>query len=166
MEAQLAIGVAATRRLTGLDPTGIWLPECAYKPGLERALERHGLTHFFTDAALLRGSTVARATKPFRSRRDERDSGNGAAAAAALLDPLVFRPYLVADSTVAAVSRHPEVSGQVWSAAQGYPGDPYYREFHRKDDRSGLRYWRVTATTVDLGNKAEYVVPLAAERVR
>jgi len=72
----------------------------------------------------------------------------------------------VADSAVAAVSRHPEISGQVWSAAQGYPGDPFYREFHRKDDRSGLRYWRVTDTTVDLGDKAEYVVPLAADRVR
>ena len=61
--------------------------------------------------------------------------------AGALIDPTVdlFRPYLVADSAVAAVSRHPEISGQVWSAAQGYPGDPFYREFHRKDDRSGLR---------------------------
>jgi 1,4-alpha-glucan branching enzyme len=54
----------------------------------------------------------------------------------------------------------------VWSAAEGYPGDPFYREFHRKDDRSGLRYWRVTHTTVDLGNKAEYVVAIAGERVR
>ena len=174
IEAQLAIGMSATRRLTGLDPTGIWLPECAYKPGLERALERHGLTHFFTDAALMRGRDVARAAKPFRSRPGDRHSGNGASPSA-LLDPLeplvgptvdLFRPYLVADSAVAAVSRHPEISGQVWSAAQGYPGDPYYREFHRKDDRSGLRYWRVTATTVDLGNKAEYAVPRAAERVR
>src|SRR4029077_8920196 len=39
------------------------------------------------------------------------------------------------------------------------------REFHRKDDRSGLRYWRVTGTA-DLGDKAEYQVSLAADRVR
>jgi len=64
------------------------------------------------------------------------------------------------------MARHPLVSGQVWSATLGYPGDPAYREFHRKDDRSGLRYWRVTATTVDLGQKAEYVIGQAAERVR
>jgi 1,4-alpha-glucan branching enzyme len=174
VEAQLSVGISATRRLTGLEPTGIWLPECAYKPGLERALERHGLTHFFTDAALMRGREVARAAKPFRSRPGDRHSGNGDAAAA-LIEPVepfvgptvdLFDPYLVADSAVAAISRHPEISGQVWSAAQGYPGDPYYREFHRKDDRSGLRYWRVTGTTVDLGDKAGYVVPLAAERVR
>ena len=173
IEAQLSVGRASTKRLTGLEPTGIWLPECAYKPGLERALERHGLTHFFTDAALMRGREVARAAKPFRSQRTERPSGVGAPVAAVdPAEPLIdldvdlFRPYLVADSAVAAVSRHPEISGQVWSAAQGYPGDPFYREFHRKDDRSGLRYWRVTDTAVDLGNKAEYVVTLAAERVR
>ena len=174
VEAQLKTGLASTRRLTGLEPTGIWLPECAYKPGLERALERHGFTHFFTDAALMRGREVGRAAKPFRSKPAERWSSGGGATAAVvdeaepLIDPEVdlLRPYLVADSAVAAVARHPEISGQVWSAAQGYPGDPFYREFHRKDDRSGLRYWRVTDTTVDLGNKAEYVVSLAADRVR
>lgn len=172
VEAQLRVGLASTKRLTGLEPTGIWLPECAYKPGLERALERHGFTHFFTDAALMRGREIGQAAKPFRSKRAERHSGTGARVAVLdqhepLIDPEVdlFRPYLVADSAVAAVSRHPEISGQVWSASQGYPGDPFYREFHRKDDRSGLRYWRVTGST-DLGNKAEYSVPLAAERVR
>jgi len=173
VEAQLRVGLASTKRLTGLEPTGIWLPECAYKPGLERALERHGFTHFFTDAALMRGRAITRAAKPFRSKRADRHSGAGERVAVLdpaepLIDPAVdlFRPYLVADSAVAAVSRHPESSGQVWSAAQGYPGDPFYREFHRKDDRSGLRYWRVTDTTVDLGEKAEYVVSLAADRVR
>ena len=172
VEAQLTVGLASTRRLTGLEPTGIWLPECAYQPGLERALERHGFTHFFTDAALMQGREVARAAKPFRSKRSDRHSGTGAAVAVmddgeSLIDPTVdvFRPYLVADSAVAAVSRHPEISGQVWSAAQGYPGDPFYREFHRKDDRSGLRYWRVTGTA-DLGDKAEYVLERAADRVR
>ena len=173
VEAQLRVGLASTKRLTGLEPTGIWLPECAYRPGLERALERHGFTHFFTDAALMRGRAITRAAKPFRSKRADRHSGAGERVAVLdpaepLIDPAVdlFRPYLVADSAVAAVSRHPESSGQVWSAAQGYPGDPFYREFHRKDDRSGLRYWRVTDTTVDLGEKAEYVVSLAADRVR
>ncbi|MHB8630976.1 MAG: 1,4-alpha-glucan branching protein domain-containing protein, partial [Candidatus Limnocylindria bacterium] len=173
VEAQLRVGLASTKRLTGIEPTGIWLPECAYAPGLERALERHGFTHFFTDAALMRGREVGRAAKPYRSGRADRHSGAGVPVALLtegepLVDPAVdlFRPYLVADSTVAALSRHPEISGQVWSAARGYPGDPFYREFHRKDDRSGLRYWRVTATTVELGAKAEYVVPAAAERVR
>ena len=173
VEAQLSIGAASTARLTGLEPTGIWLPECAYRPGLERALERHGITHFFTDAALMRGREVRPAASRFRARPTDRWSGGGGPTPVVVRDdPTIdapvdlFRPYLVADSKVAAISRHPEVSGQVWSAAQGYPGDPFYREFHRKDDRSGLRYWRVSGTTVDLGAKSEYVVAAAAERAR
>ncbi|HVR89445.1 MAG TPA: 1,4-alpha-glucan branching protein domain-containing protein [Candidatus Limnocylindria bacterium] len=169
VEAQLGIGVASTHRLTGLEPTGIWLPECAYRPGLERSLERHGLTHFFTDAALMQRREVGRAQRTIRPTND-RSSGGGVVVAPAEpleVDPTIdlFRPYLVADSGVAVISRHPEISGQVWSAAQGYPGDPFYREFHRKDDRSGLRYWRVTATTVDLGEKSDYDMHRAAERV-
>ena len=173
IEAQLSVGASSTARLTGLEPTGIWLPECAYRPGLERVLERHGFTHFFTDAALMRDREVRPAGKRFRARPVDRWSGGGgptslSAAADQLVDATVdlFRPYLVADSAVAAISRHPEVSGQVWSAAQGYPGDPFYREFHRKDDRSGLRYWRVSGPTVDLGAKSDYVVAAAAERAR
>ncbi len=173
VEAQLSIGAASTARLTGLEPTGIWLPECAYRPGLERALERHGITHFFTDAVLMSGREVRPAASRFRARPADSWSGGGGPTPIVVRgDPLsdapvdLFRPYLVADSTVAAISRHPEVSGRVWSAAQGYPGDPFYREFHRKDDRSGLRYWRVSGTTVDLGAKSEYVVAAAAERAR
>ncbi len=173
IEAQLSVGAASTARLTGIEPTGIWLPECAYRPGLERALERHGFTHFFTDAALVRDREVRPATARFRARPLDRWSGGGGptplpARDDQVADPAVdlFRPYLVADSAVAAISRHPEVSGQVWSAAQGYPGDPFYREFHRKDDRSGLRYWRVSGATVDLGAKSDYVVAAAAERAR
>ena len=48
----------------------------------------------------------------------------------------------------------------------GYPGEAAYREFHRKDDRSGLRYWRVTDTKTGLGAKEPYSPGTAAERVR
>jgi DNA-binding response OmpR family regulator len=84
------------------------------------------------------------------------------AAAGKAVAASVFRPYLVGSSDVAAVVRHPEVSGQVWSAMFGYPGDPAYREFHRKDERSGIRYWRVPDMTSGLGDKADYVPHEAA----
>jgi 1,4-alpha-glucan branching enzyme len=58
------------------------------------------------------------------------------------------------------------VSGQVWSAFMGYPGDPHYREFHRKDDRSGLRYWRVTSVHKGLSEKEDYSPTSAADRAR
>ena len=168
---QLATGRRTSRRLIGIEPTGIWLPECAYRPGLETLLEDHGFTHFFTDAALLAGRATAAAT--MRRSPRERDR-SGAALATALLERApgasgaavdIFRPYLVASSDVVAVARHPEVSGQVWSASFGYPGDPQYREFHRKDERSGLRYWRVTDMTSGLGDKQEYVPHVASDRV-
>ena len=55
---------------------------------------------------------------------------------------------------------------QVWSAAHGYPGDGLYREFHKKDETSGLHYWRVTGARVDLGEKDLYDPGSAAALAR
>lgn len=165
---QLSVGIATTRRLTGIEPTGIWLPECAYRPGLERLLEEHGIDHFFTDAALLGGVAAGRRPRdplaPWPSGQALADLPTRAGDPATTAD--VARPYLVGRSAVAAFSRHPRIAGQVWSADSGYPGDPAYREFHRKDDRSGLRYWRVTDRRTDLGAKEPYDLAPAAARVR
>jgi len=170
-EAQLRIGRRTSRRLLGLEPSGIWLPECAYKPGLETELERHGITHFFTDAALLPGharpAAVAR-------RRGQSELGRWAphedrhvvAESEASGDVDLLRPYYVGDSEVVAIARHERVSSQVWSAFTGYPGDAQYREFHRKDTTSGLRYWRVTSVHKGLGEKEDYSPDRAAERAR
>ena len=163
VHAQLDVGTRTTRRLTGVEPRGIWLPECAYAPGLEEIVEAYGLTHFFSDAALLGGERLVGEGHRFAERR------SGAGIAAPLVDPDavdVLRPYLVRESNVAVIARHDKVSGQVWSAMMGYPGDASYREFHRKDDKSGLRYWRVTDVHTDLGGKALYSPGAAYERVR
>jgi 1,4-alpha-glucan branching enzyme len=173
VEAQLRIGRRSSRRLTGLEPTGIWLPECAYKPGLEKALAAHGITHFFTDAALLPGH--ARPAGDIRRRRGQSELGRWAPqeeradVATALATPSdvdLLRPYYVGESEVVAIARHDRVSSQVWSAFTGYPGDGEYREFHRKDTTSGLRYWRVTSVHKGLGEKEEYSPHRAAERAR
>src|SRR5919198_3159453 len=172
VEAQLRIGRRSTRRLLGFEPSGIWLPECAYKPGLETVLAANGVTHFFTDAALLPGH--ARPAGRARRRRGESELGRfephearvAVAPEPTAADVDLLRPYYVADSDVVAIARHDRVSGQVWSAFMGYPGDPEYREFHRKDDRSGLRYWRVTSVHLGLGEKGDYSPGRAAERAR
>jgi 1,4-alpha-glucan branching enzyme len=163
VHAQLAVGRRTTRRLLGIEPRGIWLPECAYAPGLEDILETHGLTHFFTDVALLGGERLVSEAHRFDVER------SGGAIDAPLVSPEdvdALRPYLVRESNVVAIARHDKVSGQVWSAMMGYPGEAAYREFHRKDDRSGLRYWRVTDPRGGLGAKQVYSPGLAAERVR
>lgn len=45
---QLDAAVRSHRRRFG-EPAGIWLPECAYEPGLEDLLARHGFSHFCID---------------------------------------------------------------------------------------------------------------------
>jgi 1,4-alpha-glucan branching enzyme len=169
IRAQLANGVASTRRHVGIDPAGIWLPECAYTPGLEDYLEEFRLTHFLIDAALLEGresrATTAEPLVVHRSRQWA--SGDGATAEVRYGEPGradLLSPYLVGASRVAVVARHPRVSGQVWSALHGYPGDALYREFHRKDEVSGLRYWRVTDSSSGLDQKELYDWDAAFDR--
>ncbi|TME27277.1 MAG: glycoside hydrolase family 57 protein [Chloroflexi bacterium] len=172
VEAQLRIGLRSSKRLLGLEPTGIWLPECAYAPGLETVLEEHGITHFFTDAALLPGhAQPALAGSRRRGHSELRRAPPHEARVATALAPEasdvdLLRPYYVGASDVVAIARHDRVSGQVWSAFMGYPGDPAYREFHRKDDQSGLRYWRVTSVHKGLAEKEDYSPGRAAERAR
>ena len=77
-----------------------------------------------------------------------------------------FQPYTVGSSNVAVFARNESTGLQVWSATHGYPGDSAYREFHKKDETSGLHYWRVTGPRVDLGDKAVYVPSVARERAK
>src|SRR5439155_63111 len=69
VHAQLAVGTRTTRRRIGVEPRGIWLPECAYAPGLEEILELFGLTHFFIDPALLGSERLVGQTHRFEARR-------------------------------------------------------------------------------------------------
>jgi 1,4-alpha-glucan branching enzyme len=48
LRLQLDAGIRSHRRRFGWDG-GLWLPECAYAPGLERALAEHGVRWFCVD---------------------------------------------------------------------------------------------------------------------
>lgn len=48
---QLDAGLRSHRRRFG-DSRGVWLPECAYEPGLERALAEHGFEWFCVDQSV------------------------------------------------------------------------------------------------------------------
>lgn len=172
---QLKTGVTSYLRHFGRLPRGIWLPECGYrpayykpvaggeiiKPGLEEFLAGLNLRYTFTDThsierGRLSGKVIGDVIGPY-----------GVPTARKLLQPLpqdeearsertTFRPYYIQSSNVAVYGRDARTGKQVWSASEGYPGDFCYREFHRKDDTSGLQYWRVTGDGVDLGSKALY----------
>ena len=103
--AQLLIGRDAHVDLFQADPTGLWLPECAYAPGLDTILQEANVRWFVLDAhGLLFGNP-----QPQRA---------------------IYAPCYT-PAGPAAFARDRDSSRQVWSAEEGYPGDPAYREFYR-----------------------------------
>ncbi len=105
VRAQIRVGLDNHARHFGRHPQGFWLPECAYRPGLEQELARCGVRCFFLDT---HGLLLAEPRPPF-------------GVFAALRTPA--GPF--------AFGRDVESSRQVWSADEGFPGDPRYREFYR-----------------------------------
>ena len=146
--AQVFVGRDAYVDLFGAEPSGFWLPECAYAPGVDSILQEVNIRWFVLDAhGLLFGSP-----QPQRA---------------------IYAPcYTPAGPAVFARDR--DSSRQVWSAEEGYPGDPAYREFYRdvgfdlpfehlgpvaRSMRkfSGVKYHRITGPkkTKELYNRAE-----------
>jgi len=105
VRAQVAIGCEETARYFGRRPAGMWLPECAYLPGLEDALAPEGVRYFILD------------THGVMKGRPSPAAG-------------VHAP-VACPNGVAVFARDEESSKQVWSADEGYPGDGVYREFYR-----------------------------------
>ena len=163
---QLAVGATEHQRLFGRAPTGCWLPECAYRPagpwnpgfgapvqpyrtGIENHLIAAGYKYFFIDSHLVQAGPAL-----------------GYPDAAEMLPPTAaartpYTAYRVASADgkardLFALVRDPKSSAQVWSRAQGYPGDEWYLEFHKIRWPDGLRLWRVTGPRVDLGAKRQY----------
>jgi 1,4-alpha-glucan branching enzyme len=149
--AQVLIGRDIFLDLFGSNPNGFWLPECAYDPSLDSILQEANLRWFVVDGhGLIFGEP--------RPRR------------------AIYAPCYC-PSGPAAFARDQDSSRQVWSAHEGYPGDPNYREFYRDAGFdlplehlgpvtrgirkfSGLKYHRITGPGVD---KATYD-PLAAQK--
>ncbi|WP_010477539.1 1,4-alpha-glucan branching protein [Thermococcus zilligii] len=165
IRAQIANGVATYEKHFGRRPRGIWLPECAYRPsgewelpggrkvkrrGIEEFLEEFGLEYFFVESRLIDEGPV---TKGY-GEVEVYEGGKS-----------TLRPYWIKGSNVAVFARNRETGHQVWSAHFGYPGDFWYREFHKKAPESGGQYWRITSKDVDIGGKEFYDPDKAMERV-
>ncbi len=154
VRAQVRLGCDSYRECFGESPKGFWLPECAYSAEVEPFLMEEGIQWFAVEAhGLYHGEpTPANA---------------------------IFKPCRTPNG-LAVFGRDPESSRQVWSAEDGYPGAPDYREFYRdlghelsleelreyletSDVRrfTGLKYHRITGPTEE---KALYD-PEAASRL-
>ena len=103
--AQVLIGRDAHVDLFQINPTGFWLPECAYAPGVDLILQEANVRWFVLDAhGLLFGNPQPQSA--------------------------IYAPCYTPTGP-AAFARDRDSSRQVWSAEEGYPGDPAYREFYR-----------------------------------
>jgi 1,4-alpha-glucan branching enzyme len=148
--AQVFVGRDAYVDLFGVEPKGFWLPECAYSAGLDLILQEANIRWFILDAhGLMYGNP-----RPQRA---------------------VYAPCYTSAGP-AAFARDRDSSRQVWSAQEGYPGDPAYREFYRDigfdlpmdhlgpvargmRKFSGVKYHRITARGAE---KKELYDPEAA----
>ena len=175
IRAQLAAGSAVTRKFFGETPTGIWLPECGYRPtaeawrppvldlphrprpGIETFLPPLGLNHTFLDSHLIVGGKPLGIVVEgrFFSAEGGQTNRDRNAGWRDVLEPVGIRSEQ-GWAEVFALARHPSVAQQVWSSKVGYPGDGNYLDFHKKHLPGGLRYWRVTDVAADLASKAPY----------
>jgi len=105
IRAQVHTAADQYERHFGCRTKGIWLGECGYVPGVDELLREAAIRYFFVDTHGIL----------FADRRP------------------VYGAYapLYCSSGVAAFGRDVESSQQVWSAKEGYPGDPHYRDFYR-----------------------------------
>ena len=156
IRGQLRTAVREHQRLLGERPLGIWLPECAYYEGLDAWMRDAGLRY-----AVLDGHGLLHA-RP-RPRYG------------------VYAP-ICSRNGVAFFGRDSEATLPVWSAKDGYPGHPDYREFHRdlgwdlplealeplglSEPRPlSLKLHRVTDHAVALDHKQPYRPEIAANRI-
>ncbi len=105
VRGHIRTAVREHKRIFSRAPRGIWLPECAYAPPLDRYLAEADLKWFVLDA---HGLETARPRPIFGVHAP------------------VYTEY-----GVAAFARDLEPARQVWSSQGGYPGDLVYREFYR-----------------------------------
>ncbi|HLJ59539.1 MAG TPA: 1,4-alpha-glucan branching protein domain-containing protein [bacterium] len=188
LDLQLRTAVETHSRHFGRAPTGVWLPECAYRPryqwtppvgprsgkvryrrrGVEELLAGHGLAYFFTDVHLVRGGQALSAYRDYFPRLRTVAGPEGQFHRREDRSPYLSYRVASRGGTGDAVSfvRDPETTLQVWSRDAGYPGDEWYLEFHKRHFPGGLRFWRVTHPKSDLADKQIYVPERARERTR
>ena len=192
VRAQIRLAVDTHVRHIGKHPRGIWAPECGYRPagfwdypvpnadgtptapgfdriGVEQALSESDIEFFFVDTHLVEESE--RIPSPYELLngavpRDEKTEQMTHEPHRSLYQPYyVDGPYDKRYATTI-FPRDPRTGVQVWSGDTGYPGDGVYLDFHKKRWPGGHRYWRVTGSKVDMGDKLPYYPQQAAERIK
>ena len=108
---QVGNGTKAHERRFGGWSGGFWLPECAYRPGMERELAERGARCFCVDQTESLG-----------------------------LGSLSHLEPIATDAGPVAVPICWEMVSLVWDISEGYPTNPVYRDYHRRTVHD-LRPW-------------------------
>jgi 1,4-alpha-glucan branching enzyme len=185
---QLRTAVETHKRHFGQRPRGIWLPECAYRPryewttptgpergrerrlrpGIEEMLAAHGLEYFVADSHLVAAGEPVFLYRDFIALRSS--PAEATTATIPVGEPRSpYVPYRVASrggtGSAVAFIRDPRSTLQVWSRDRGYPGEFSFLEFHKKHFPGGLRFWKITDNSGDLGTKQVYNPKVAFEKL-
>lgn len=102
---QVQVAMDAISRQFGKMPTGFWLPECGYFPGLEEPLRDAGVRYFIGAAHSIL----------FAKKRPPAG---------------VYAPVSCPNGVIV-FGRDVASANMVWSSDEGYPGDHNYRDFYR-----------------------------------
>jgi 1,4-alpha-glucan branching enzyme len=138
--AQIENAVVSFRSTFGRSPSGFWMPQLGWYPGVEKVLSAYGLQYtIVTTRSALLGNPTPRT-----------------GSYAPLACPNGFMTYI----------RDVAATEAVWSETDGYPADPAYRDFYRDigfdlpvdyvgpyiDQNqvrtyTGFKYWAITGHT-------------------
>lgn len=173
VQGQVKLAVKTHTKRFGKAPRGIWMPECAYRPGypwkapagtdqsvwdrkgVEQFLRENGIEYTFVDSHLLRGG------EPLGTywQKFPQLAELFARSKSLFTPPEEYRSeyehYLI-DHDVTIFARDPQTTVKVWSGEVGYPGNPAYLEFHKQLYPGRHRYWRISEDKADLGAKKTY----------
>lgn len=176
IRAQLRAGLASSHRLLGFKPKGMWLPECAYRPGgqwnspvgwvgksdrigIEHLIGDETITHFFVENHLIEQSRSEQVFNDGQWWKVNWEEGEKFKSRGwkSVHDIHGVNSDGTGLARVTAFGRDPLVCERVWSGDIGYPASGVYMEFHKRHSKGrGLRYWKVTGAKVDLGAKDHY----------
>jgi len=159
ISAQLNQARRTIERHFGRKTDGLWLPECAYRPGglydvpfanarersgIEVVVEKANYIYTILPSHLIIGKPIGTFYSSFRE--EDRIKGSEE----------LYRPCFIGDSNLIAFFRDNITAYQIWSGPFNYPRDAWYMDFHKKHFPSGNRYWRVTDPNSDMVYKDIY----------
>ncbi|PKL24680.1 MAG: DUF1957 domain-containing protein [Spirochaetae bacterium HGW-Spirochaetae-3] len=153
--AQIEAAVVSFRATFGRSPSGFWMPQLGWYPGVEETLSAYGLQYSVVST---RGALLGDPTPRFGSY-------------APVSCPNGFTTFI----------RDVAATDDVWSETEGYPADPVYRDFYRDigfdlpldyigpyieqnqiRTFTGFKYWAITG---DSDQKVPYSPEVASARV-